>query len=127
MTNYEKNKKLLDMYGVSNISWGVDRDGKISDCNRNICTHCIFYGKGICAQKRLEWLQKEHKEPEVDWSKVEIDTPILVRNFKDDGWEIRYFAGLIGGKVHTFDKIEASDDYTNILPWRYAKLIDRMC
>lgn len=129
MTNYEKNKELLDMYAVANVSWGVNEDGEILNCRNNYfknCTDCIFRKKS-CAEARLKWLQQEYKEPEVDWTKVEIDTPILVRNFKDDGWEIRYFAGLIGGKVHTFDKIEASDDYTNILPWRYAKLIDRMC
>lgn len=127
MTNYEKNKKLLDVYAAAKLSWGVDKYGKIFECYINSCGDCIFNPNGICPQKRIKWLQQEYKEPEVDWTKVEVDTPILVRNFKDDGWEIRYFAGLIGGKVHTFDNIETSDDYTNILPWRYAKLIDRMC
>lgn len=124
MTNYEKNKKLLDLYAAADVDWGVDKYGKIFDCTNSCPVDCIFR-IDTCRQDRLKWLQQEYKEPKVDWSKVEVDTPILVRNFMDDGWEIRYFAGIIGGKVHTFDKDEVSDDYTKILPWRYAKLVEQ--
>ena len=34
----------------------------------------------------------EPEEPEVDWSKVEVDTPILVRNTDNEEWNKRYFA-----------------------------------
>lgn len=127
MTNYEKNKELLDMYAVANVSWGVDRYGKIFDCNRNICTHCIFYGKGICTQKRLEWLQQEYKEsePKVDWNKVPIDTPILVKQGESHEWEGRYFAGYIFGKVCAFDYGSTSENFDSILTWKYAKLAEQ--
>lgn len=127
MTNYEKNKELLDMYAVANVSWGVDKDEKIFDCNGNICTYCIFYGKGICTQKRLEWLQKEYKEPEVevDWSKVPIDTPVLVKHRENAEWRERYFAGYIGGKVCAFDYGSKSEDFVCINCWNYAKLAEQ--
>lgn len=123
MTNYEKNKELLDMYAVANVSWGVDGSGKVSECDG--CTDCIFHGEGSCPQKRLEWLQQEYKEPEVDWSKVEIDTPILVRRYENNMWMKRNFAGYIGGKVCTFDGGKTSEHYYSITSWEHAKLADK--
>ena len=37
----------------------------------------------------------------VDWSKVAVDTPILVRRFNDD-WEKRHFAYFKNGKVYAW-------------------------
>lgn len=124
MTNYEKNKELLDMYAVADVSWGVDADGKISECHGN-CGDCIFGLGELCARRRLAWLQQEYKEPEVDWSKVEIDTPILVRNDKEGEWKKRHFADYIGGKVCTFNNNETSEDYYYIISWKYAKLAEQ--
>lgn len=132
MTNYEKNKELLDMYAVACLTWGVSRDGKISNCSSYYdrdCADCIFYRKGDCSEDRLEWLQQEYKEPEpeVDWSKVPIDTPIFVRDLENDKWYGRYFAGYIGGKVCTFCGTgSTSDDFKVISPWNYAKLAEEV-
>lgn len=124
MTNYEKNKELLDMYAVADVSWGVDRDGKISECHGN-CGYCIFGLDEICTQKRLEWLQQEYKESEVDWTKVEVDTPILVKNSEYYDWIKRYFAGYMWGKVCAFDNGNTSEDFKVITPWKYAKLAEQ--
>lgn len=125
MTNYEKNKELLDMYAVADVSWGVDADGKISECHGN-CGYCIFGLDEICTQKRLAWLQQEYKEePEVDWSKVEVDTPILVRNGEDYDWIKRYFAGYMWGKVCAFDNGSTSENFKVITPWNYVKLAEQ--
>lgn len=127
MTNYEKNKELLDMYAVADVSWGVDADGKISECHGN-CGYCIFGLDEICTQKRLEWLQQEYKEPEVevDWSKVPIDTPVLVRHHENAEWRERYFAGYIGGKVCAFDYGTKSEDFVCINRWKFAKLAEEV-
>ena len=49
-----------------------------------------------CSMLRAIWLMEEYEEPEVDWSKVEIDTPILVSQTEDEDeeWERRHFAKL---------------------------------
>ena len=122
MTNYEKNKEQLDMYAVAYSLWSVDRYGKVSECNG--CTDCIFHGEGSCPQKRLNWLQQEYKEPEieVDWNKVPIDTPILVKTGINDEWTERLFAGYIAGKVCVFDGYDTSENFIGISPWNYAKL-----
>lgn len=123
MTNYEKNKELLDMYAIADVSWGVDADGKISECHGN-CGYCIFEDE-ICTQKRLEWLQQEYKESEIDWSKVEVDTPILVKTSENYDWIKRYFAGYMWGKVCAFDNGNTSGDFNGITPWKYAKLAEQ--
>lgn len=126
MTNYEKNKAVLDMYAVANVFWGVDRDGKVSECD-GCSIDCIFHGRGSCPQKRLKWLQEEYKEPEVevDWSKVPIDTPILVKTGINDEWTERIFAGYIADKVCVFDGYDTSENFVGISPWNYAKLAEQ--
>ena len=39
----------------------------------------------------------------VDWSKVAVDTPVLVRDFEEMKWGKRYFAFFKDGKVHTWN------------------------
>lgn len=124
MTNYEKNKELLDMYAVADVPWSVNADGKIFDCYGNSCEDCIF-GATICPWERLKWLQEECKEPEVDWSKVEIDTPIYVRDSENEKWKKRYYAGYIGGKVCAFADGKKSEDFFSITHWNYAKLAEQ--
>lgn len=63
----------------------------------------------------------------VDWSKVKVDTPILV---SDDGktWYKRYFASFDKGDVLTWEYGATSwsvDDAENeVFRWNYAKLAE---
>lgn len=60
----------------------------------------------------------------VDWSKVEVDTPILVRN---DGvvWIRSYFAGYKSGKVRTyFNGATSWSSDGRVVSWDYAKLAE---
>jgi len=59
-----------------------------------------------------------------DWSKVPIDTPILVRNFNDDLWKRRYFAGFKNGYVQAFLGGCTSWTTANITGWECAKLVE---
>lgn len=67
------------------------------------------------------------KQDVIDWSKVKIDTPILVSS---DGktWINRYFAGCTNGKVHAWVNGDTSqtvqDFFYTSVPWKYAKLAD---
>ena len=125
MTNYEKNKAQLDMYAVADIPWSVKKDGEIISCVNACYTDCIF-DLSTCPFERLKWLQEEYKEPEVDWSKVEVDTPILVRHGENCKWKKRYFAGYIGGKVCVFDGVNiTSKDFYSIRSYGYAKLAEQ--
>ena len=127
MTNYEKNKELLETYAISDVAWGVDESGKVIRCGSLFtrdCSGCIFRKKNDCAEGRLKWIQQEYKESEVDWTKVEVDTLILVKDYEDAKWHRGYFAGYIGGTVCTFDIGSTSENFMLINRWNYAKLAE---
>ena len=65
-------------------------------------------------------------EEVVDWSKVQVDTKILVsENGKD--WCRRYFAKYEGGRVYAF--MDGTTSFTgsseSSLSWKYAKLYEK--
>lgn len=63
----------------------------------------------------------------IDWSEVEVDTKILVRIFKSDNWERRYFAKFEDGKVYAWLNGKTSFSATadnDICPWTFAKLAE---
>ena len=74
------------------------------------------------------WLLEEYKEPEVDWSKVEVDTPILVRRSDNEEWNKRYFAGYGNdGCIYAWSNGCTSwTAYNNsdVTEWEYAKLAE---
>lgn len=61
----------------------------------------------------------------VDWSKVEVDTPIFVRNSIEEVWKCRYFAMYEDGEVYAWQLGRTS--WSNVIKnspiaWKYAKL-----
>ena len=81
-----------------------------------------------CRMTQMIWLLEEYEEPEVDWSKVEVDTPIMVR---DDGdkWVRRYFAKYEDGIVYAWEGGRTSWTSTSwtkcdVTKWDHAKLAE---
>ena len=66
--------------------------------------------------------QVKTEEPEVDWSKVPVDTPILVRNSAEQPWRMVYFAGHKDGKVSAWYGGRTSWNECMISSWNCAKL-----
>lgn len=63
----------------------------------------------------------------VDWSKVPVDTPILVKDYCDNKWEKAYFAKYENGKIYTwmFGKTSfTSRGCGSMCSWEYAKLAE---
>ena len=63
----------------------------------------------------------------VDWSKVAVDTPILVRDFENMKWGKRHFAFFKDGNVYTWDGGVTSWTCVNpncVMSWKYAKLAE---
>lgn len=67
------------------------------------------------------WLDEEYQEPEVDWSKVEVDTLILV-SMNGQDWSYRHFAEYRDGRVCAFDGGATSWTSNVSTGWEYAKL-----
>ena len=74
------------------------------------------------SEDKCEKTNKE--EPETDWSKVEVNTPILVREYEHENWVRRYFAKYEGGKVYVWNNGRTSWTEKFMTPWKFAKLAE---
>lgn len=120
MTNREK---YLDEI-LSAMSWGKF-SGEIDHCQNHKCDDCDFEtGQRSCRKEATAWLQAEAvEEPEVDWSKVPVDTPIYVRDFECGEWWPRHFAKFEDGEVFTWDYGKTSwSTNGDTTCWNHAKL-----
>lgn len=70
------------------------------------------------------WLLNEYKEPEVDWSKVPVDTKIYVKDNIYATWSKRYFAKYEKGEIYAWDDGHTSWTTVHVTPWRYGKLAE---
>lgn len=80
MTNGEAYKDKLENL-LARVVTVVD--GKPESCATADCKRCLF--RGSCGKPEhkkaiIDWLNAEYHEPPVDWNKVPIDTPVMVRN-----------------------------------------------
>lgn len=121
MKNYEKYADEIREFDGSDF------------CKDFVCQH-ILKSRGCtntscdqCKMLQTIWLLEDYKEPEIDWSKVEVDTPILVRNSEDEDWYKRYFAEYKDGVVYTW--VNGCTSWTaynssDVIKWKYAKLAE---
>ena len=105
----------------------VMNDG-ILDINSGGHVKCINNISKIMPKiERNEVLNISEKLGIVDWSKVAVDTPILVREFNITQWENRYFAFYKDGKVYAWNCGATSwscKDNNDVSSWNYAKLAE---
>ena len=120
MKNYEKYAEEIKNYEGNNFC-----NNFVIPVIRKGC-ECL----GSCEQCRMLqniWLLEEYEEPKVDWSKVEVDTPILVRSSDNGKWIKRYFAGYGDGYIYAWsDGCTSWTAYNNsdVTEWKYAKLAE---
>lgn len=107
-------------------------NGKLENCRKTQCNECNFNGGTIrdCEIKTRKWANSEYVEPiepPVDWSKVPVDTPVLVTDRKDAAeseWKKRYFAKYENGMVYTWANGATSWSGEIVSSWMYAKLAE---
>ena len=121
MKNYEKYAEEIREYKGINICSEFIKPHilEADNCNGIDCQRC--------AMLQMLWLMEEYKEPKTDWSKVEVDTPILVRDYEDIEWAKKYFAKYEDGKIYAWDSGRTSwTAYNNssVTEWKYAKLAE---
>lgn len=123
MTNKEKYAK--DLYSIFLNSFGVDKENKPFQCD-GMCSErkCQFYNKKDCETLTKQWLDEECK---TDWSKVPVDTPILVKNNTFPVWRRRHFAKYENGKVFAWAEGLTSwsaGNNTLCVDWECARLCE---
>lgn len=141
MTNYEKYKNEIEKFARLNVDFALDKETrKIVHCARFTCSQCEFYRSGThtCESNKLMWADAEYIEPEIDWSKVPIDTPVLVSDDKkiwvrrhfatpalknDDPFTVRTF---VDGKTEWSSTAMREEELESCERWRYAKLAEKV-
>ena len=125
MTNKEKYAdKIIDIAIRSKLAL---KDGKPVPCTSMKCSECGFFSVDYsCRHKACEWLNSEYVAPPVDWSKVAVDTPILVRDSGENAWRKRYFAKYEYNTVYAWCEgaTSWSADSGNVTYWKFAKLAE---
>lgn len=128
MTNYEKYKDELIKKAIIKTPIAMDiHTGKVVNCGNMDCRDCGFStGKGCCIE---DWLDSEYVEPEkeeVDWSKVLIDTKVIVSD-DNENWYRRHFAYYRGERIWVFRSGLTSwtiNDLSEVSGWKYGKLLE---
>ena len=120
MKNYEKYADEIREYNGDNLCTDFIEPNilKSEDCDVD-CTRCRML--------QVLWLlenYEEPKEPEVDWSKVEVDTPILVRDGEDEEWIKQHFAECDGKVVCAWRAGKTSWTEDCVMGWKFAKLAE---
>ena len=122
MTNAEKYREEIKNYNGDRFckDFITNRIIKNNGCDEIDCNKCILL--------QFLWLMEEYKEPEeseTDWSKVAVDTPILVKDYENSNWDKRYFAKFENGKVYAWrDGRTSWSSNGNTDSWKYAKLAE---
>lgn len=131
MTNREKYAEQILDIALSGGSVAIDKKGNICRCSSIGCNNCIFAKTKIddsyCEKRIKEWSEQEYVEPPVDWSKVAVDTKILVRDSEDEEWRRNHFAKYENNIIFAFCSGRTS--YSNygchdVAGWKYAKLAE---
>lgn len=101
MKNKEKFAKEIIEIAVAGSSIAMC-DGVLRECRGLCCSQCDFSSDELCDEKIKEWAESEYVEPryETDWSKVPVDTPVLIKGAVDNR---RYFSRLLSdGRLAVF-------------------------
>ena len=129
MNNYEKHRERIDSILQRGENIALNRVTKeIVYCREVECENCQFscrYNRPHnCTFNKTKWLVEEYTIPEVDWTKVQVDTPVLV---SDDGitWFRRYFARVSSlGTIYVYahGATSWSADVDSQVQYKYVEL-----
>ena len=120
MKNYEKYGRELKKYRGGMFCDDYVKPDVLKLKKDDECDHdCIR-----CLVLQMLWIMEEYEEPKVDWSKVEVDTPILVKNSEDKMWRKRHFAKYKNGNVYAWSDGQTSWTAYDMMVWKCAKLAE---
>lgn len=123
------------------LEWAVAPGRDICDFRRKEVL--AYFGKGCggiscswCGTMFDLWLDEEYEEPpkpKVDWSKVPVDTLVMVRDNEDDEWVLRYFdsfeeesfSSMAGHNYMVFaDGATSVTGRGCVEHWKYCELVE---
>lgn len=100
----------------------------VPEMERGTCG-CLYCH--TCTKMFTFWLDEEYEEPpkpEVDWSKVPVDTLVRVRDYKEEEWYLRYFKGTEDSALYRFVTWESGATSITadncIENWKFCELVE---
>lgn len=122
MKNYEKYENEIRKYNGDKfcVDFVQPYILKENGCASINCEACFMY--------QMIWLLKDYEEiekpeePEVDWSKIKVDTPVLVKDKENEEWKKRHFAKYEHGRVYVWNNGSTSWSACHMYDYKYAKL-----
>ena len=139
MLNKEKFAKEIMELALNHETVSITTDGKLIPCGQVPCDYCKLYGhydwssspsiRNKCKGAFVRWANSEYKEPEIDWTKVPVDTPVLVWDFEKDKDEAErvYFSRYVEVADYPYEVFDdgrtswSSGDY-EVSTWRCCEL-----
>jgi hypothetical protein len=133
MTNYERYRESIDLIiqrDTEEILAFNKKTNEVAVCQHLDCEDCLFHrstGDCYCNKNAMKWLVAEYTEYKVDWSKIPIDTTVLVSD-NEMYWYNSYFAGVDEtGRplVYPNGRTSWSNEnyYKPLEQWNYTKLV----
>lgn len=125
MKNKDFYKEEIFNIAITGARVAVVNDKPVS-CAAIYCDDCDLSDDShhtSCVDSCVKWMNRES----VDWTKVPVDTKILVRDRDVEQWQPRYFARFEDGKVYAWGYGTTSwSAYRsdNITDWDMAKLAE---
>lgn len=99
MKNKEKFAKEIIEIAATGTSIAMC-NGVLRECRGLYCSQCDFCSDRECDEKIKEWAESEYIEYETDWSKVPVDTPVIIKGVASNR---RYFSRILSdGRISTF-------------------------
>lgn len=105
--------------------YGSEINKHLYDCNLCCNANYLFNITKATLNGEVIFDREEYEANNVDWSKVEVDAKIFVRNHCENEWKRRHFAKYENGKVYGFSDGCTSwtdNNVNDIIDWKYAKL-----
>lgn len=137
MKNWEKyREELIDLIKLEHGEGDGVRSAlcdfvKIKVLPNYTIKNCRTLRCSTCNKIFSFWLEEEYEEPpkpEVDWSKVPVDTLVRVRDHESEAWRLQYFKGIDDSSTDRFmvwecgaTSVTAEGDYTR---WKYCELVE---
>lgn len=131
MKNY-KDVTLVEYMQKKKKEMLINLGSESGRCNYRMCKKCRFKDASKiedipCDEWEINHPEEAAKivmeyEPEVDWSKVPVDTKVLVRNSEKREWIKGHFAKLENGEVYIYDFGRTSFTTNCIVSYKHAKL-----
>ena len=121
MLNKEKYaKEILDIACQDGTIPAVVNNVPIKCTDALDCYDCKFYYNDDCINAFIKWVNSEYKEREIDWSKVPVDTCILITD--SYGYTLkRHFAKYDNKKIYAYPDGTTSwsfnQDSSQLISW----------